>query len=290
MINPDPVWLRSFVAVARSLNFSRAARELGVRQSTVSQHVKRLEEHAGRRLFVRDTHSVALTADGQAMVGFAREILAANHRAMSHFANAPVRGLLRFGAGEDVVATRLSDILRAFRDDYPFVDLELTVALSGTLHQKLAARELDLVLAKRQPGEDHGRLVWRDELVWVGTASTRIDPAQPVPLIAYPPPSITRARAVYVLERCGRPWQVTCTSTSLSGVRAAVLAGLGVTVHSRSLVPAGLVPLLAESGLPAPGEVEFVLATAATAPSKPATALIDTILANSGQLHRPSSA
>ena len=56
----DPVLLSTFVAVAQSRSFTEAGRRLGLRQSTVSQHVRRLEAAAARRLFVRDTHSVAV--------------------------------------------------------------------------------------------------------------------------------------------------------------------------------------------------------------------------------------
>ena len=77
----EPELLRTFLAVAHSLSFTRAATSLGLRQSTVSQHVRRLEDTVGRQLFVRDTRSVALTADGEALTGYAVEILAAHQRA-----------------------------------------------------------------------------------------------------------------------------------------------------------------------------------------------------------------
>ena len=77
----DPVLLESFLAVSQARSFSEAGRRLGLRQSTVSQHIRKLEDAAGRRLFVRDTHSVVPTADGEAMEGFARSILEANERA-----------------------------------------------------------------------------------------------------------------------------------------------------------------------------------------------------------------
>ena len=67
----DPVLLRSFLAVEQAGGFTAAARRLGLRQSTVSGHIARLERAAGRELFLRDTHTVELTADGTAMVGFA---------------------------------------------------------------------------------------------------------------------------------------------------------------------------------------------------------------------------
>ena len=77
----DPTLLQSFLAVAQTRNFTEAGRRLGLQQSTVSQHVRKLEAASGRKLFLRDTHRVVPTADGEAMVGFARSILDANERA-----------------------------------------------------------------------------------------------------------------------------------------------------------------------------------------------------------------
>ncbi|MFF2898327.1 LysR substrate-binding domain-containing protein [Streptomyces sp. NPDC057966] len=255
----EPAQLRTFLAVAQTLSFTRAARRLGVRQSTVSQHVRRLEDAAGRQLFTRDTHRVDLTVDGEAMLGFARTILAAHERAAAFFTGTRLRGRLRFGASEDFVQTRLPEILESFRRDHPEVELELTVELSGTLHQRLAAGRLDLVLAKRRAGDTHGELVWQDALTWIGAPQLRIDPDGPVPLILFPPPGITRARALEVLEEHGRSWRIACTSTSLSGLIAAAHAGLGVMAHSRGLIPPGLAPVPSRAGLPELGGVDFVL-------------------------------
>ena len=190
----DPVLLESFLAVAQARNFSEAGRRLGLRQSTISQHIRKLEEAAGRRLFVRDTHSVVPTADGEAMEGFARSILEANERARRYFAGSQLRGRVRFGASEDFVTSRLPEVLADFVRLHPLVDLALTVEMSATLYQMLDAGDLDLVLCKRRAGDERGRLVWRDRLAWIGTEATRIDPAQPLPLILYTPPSITRDR------------------------------------------------------------------------------------------------
>ncbi|MEF2524978.1 MULTISPECIES: LysR family transcriptional regulator [Streptomyces] len=253
----EPVQLRTFLTVAQTLSFTQAAGRLGVRQSTVSQHVRRLEEATGRPLFLRDTHRVELTEDGEAMLGFARTILEAHERAAAWFTGTRLRGRLRFGASEDFVLTRLPEILVAFRQQHPEVDLELSVELSGTLHERLDAGRLDLVLAKRRgPDDERGRLVWRDRMVWIGAEGLRVDPDRPVPLIVFPPPGITRARALEVLEREGRAWRIACTSGSLSGLVAAARAGLGVMAHTRGLVPPGLARV---PGLPDLGPVEFAL-------------------------------
>ncbi|MFD4570996.1 LysR substrate-binding domain-containing protein [Streptomyces sp. NPDC058417] len=305
----DPSQLRTFLAVAQTLSFTQAARRLGLRQSTVSQHVRRLEDAAGRTLFERDTHSVELTEDGEAMLGFARRILEVHEQATAFFTGTRVRGRLRFGASEDFVLTRLPEILESFRHDHPEVDLELTVELSGTLHERLAAGRLDLVLAKRRPEETppeppvrrdprarrdapvrHDTLVRHDELVWIGAEGLRLDAGRPVPLIVFPPPGITRALAFEALERQGRPWRIVCTSGSLNGLIAAARAGLGVMAHSRGLIPPGLVRLPERAGLPELGRVDFVLAYGRererASARDAADALAAAILASGDRLHR----
>jgi DNA-binding transcriptional LysR family regulator len=276
-----PNLLATFVTVAKARNFTEAGRRLGLQQSTVSQHVRRLEEAASRRLFVRDTHSVALTADGEAMLGLAQGILEANERARRYFAGSELRGRVRFGASEDFVQTRLPEVLREFTRIHRAVDLELTVGLSGGLLEALDAGELDLVLAKRRPGEDRGQLVRREKLVWLGSDPALADPERPLLLILYPPPSISRAIALEVLERTGRSWRIVCTSSSFSGLNAAALAGLGITVQGDGFVPAGLTVL---PGLPDLGQIEFVIAGPGRTLRGPAEALATAILDNAYRL------
>jgi DNA-binding transcriptional LysR family regulator len=155
--------LRTFLAVSQTLSFTQAARRLGLRQSTVSQHVRRLEDATGRQLFTRDTHSVELTEDGEAMLGFARRILEVQEQASAFFTGTRLRGRLRFGASEDFVLTRLPEILEGFRYDHPEVDLELTVELSGTLHEQLAAGKRNA--APRTRGAN-----WSGTTSWCGSA------------------------------------------------------------------------------------------------------------------------
>src|ERR1700739_3055785 len=261
-------------------SFTQAAERLGLRQSTVSQHIRKLEKAAGRRLFVRDTHSVTATADGEAMVEFARGILAANERAERYFAGSKLRGRLRFGTSEDFVASRLPEVLREFVRTHPLVEFELTVGLSGDLNEKLERGELDLVCGKRRPGEDRGRVVWRDRLVWVSGDLPRLDPSTPVPLILYSPPSITHDIVLAALERCGRPWRIVCKSGSLSGLRAAARVGLGITIFSGDLIPTGLVELPSAQGLPDLGTVDVVSVGAGIRLNDAGADLADAILAS----------
>jgi DNA-binding transcriptional LysR family regulator len=142
------------------------------------------------------------------------------------------------------------------------------------------------VFAKRAPGDAHGTLVWADRFVWVtGPDTAPFAATDPVPLVSYPPPSISRSVAVHALEAAGRPWRMACASGSLSGLHAAALAGLGVVAHAQTLVPPGLVPVPASCGLPELAGFDFVLSGGRRGPHGPGEALAEAIMASAHELH-----
>ena len=279
----DPSLLRTFLTIAQGNSFSETSRKLAMRQSTVSDHVRRLEEGLGRQLFARNTHSVALTPEGEALIGYARTILETGERAERHFAGTRLRGRVRFGASEDLVLSWLPSVLRGFVADHPEVDLEFSIALSSTLIARYDAGDLDIVLCKRWPGETRGEVVWRDEIVWVGAGPYERKANAALPLILYPPPSITRSMALAALSQAEVPWRIACTSETLSGVVAAARAGLGVAVLAKNLVPDGLAALPPEAGLLALGQLDFILLRHARAPRAPISELAAAIVAKSAR-------
>ncbi|WP_336855614.1 LysR family transcriptional regulator [Sinomonas albida] len=274
----DPVQLRTFLSVAEHLSFTLAADRLGLAQPTVSHHVAKLEKAAGRILLVRDTHGVRLTDNGDAMAGFARTILAAQEEAERYFRGAAMRGRLRFGTADDLAITGLPRILREFRRAYPQLNLELTVSQSDDLHRRLKAGQLDLVFIKWVAGAQEGTVVRHDVFSWVGVEQTVLEPGQPVPLVVYPAPSLSRTLAIEALEASGRTWKVTCSTKQIAGVLAAVRAGLGVGVMPTTLVPEDLSIITRRFDLPPVGDVDFTLIRNPLANSAAVDALTDAIM------------
>ena len=271
--------LNSFVMLQQTGSFTEAAARLGIGQSTVTQHIQRLEKSLGRQLVFRDTHQVKLTAEGEALLGYARGMLDLDGKVASLFGENRLRGRLRLGVSEDVVANRLTSILEDFIRLYPLVDLELTVALSAVLYQMQDAGDLDLVLAKRHIGETQGRLLYREPLVWLARDPEHVlSRGDALPLIAFPPPSITRRVAQETLDREKMAWRIVCTCGSLSGLTAAARAGMGVLVQPRSMAPAGLKEVPADR-LPVLEDVEFVLVSRRGADAALTEALSDLIAA-----------
>ncbi|WP_068080304.1 LysR family transcriptional regulator [Novosphingobium rosa] len=255
LIAPD--LLRALVAVAQAGSFSGAARALGLRQSTISQQIKRLEEATGRRLLDRDTHRVAITAEGEAMLDHARRVLDAHERMGRYLSGTRLRGRLRIGASEDFVLSALPDVLADFVRRSPEVTLELTAGLSETLYDQFDAGQLDVLVVKRCRGDRRGTLAWSEPIVWLGRPDYRPPAGEPLPLLLYPSPSVTRARALEVLEKLGQPWRIALTSASLAGLTAAARAGIGVMPHSARLMPPGLA--VVQGGLPVLPMVDFVV-------------------------------
>jgi len=277
----DPQLLATFLAVEQTGSFTRAAARLGLQQPTVSQHIRRLEQQVGRTLVLRDTHSVSLTADGEAMVGFARTIVAASEQAAAYFGGDRPSGRLRIGIADDLALTRLPQILRDFRRDYPLVDFDLRVDQSGLLHQRLESDRLDVFIGKRPSGEQRGQLVKRDRLVWVGTPTTKLDLGKPLPLVVYPNPSMTRTEIRLALDRVGLPYRTACVCRGVNGLIGAVAAGIGISAMAASLVPAQLVTLGSGHKLPELGTIDLMLLTNPRTDQKPAVrALIGAVLSS----------
>jgi DNA-binding transcriptional LysR family regulator len=275
--------LRSFVAVAEARSFTVAARQLELSQPTVTQHVSRLERQVGRRLLARDTHTVTTTTDGDAILPFAHRALQANARISQYLSSACLRGRIRFGASEDFVFSALSDVLAEFVSSRSAIDLELTVDLSERLYEQYDAGQLDLILAKRREGDKRGRVAWTDHLRWIGRPNISLDPAAPVPLVVYPPPSRTRQLALTALEDAGLGWRIACTSGSLSGLGAAAKAGLGIIAHAGQLLPPGLAFIDISNQLPALADIEFVV-LGPDKTNRAANALADVLLERLNQM------
>lgn len=280
----EPLLLQTFLAVADTHSFTRAAAQLGISQPTVTQHIRRLEHAAGRTLVDRDTRQVQLTDNGDAMAGFARAILAAQAEAVSYFSGSAMRGRLRFGTADDLAITQLPRILRHFRQLHPQINLELTVGQSSALLRRLKGGQLDLIFIKQDPETGEGTVVSRDLLVWVGQEKTAIEPDAPVPLVTYKAPSLSRRTAIEALEAAGRTWKITCNIRDVNSTLAAVRAGLGVAVFPQSLIPEDLVKVTRRFGLPDLGDVTFRLVANPAAPREPIQALTDAIIRR--DLHR----
>jgi DNA-binding transcriptional LysR family regulator len=279
--------LRAFVAVADCGGFHRAAERLHLTQSTVSQQIKRLELETKRPLFRRTTRSVALTDDGEMLLGDARRLLQLEEAARQRLAAPRLSGTVRLGVVEEVAVGSLPSALGRFAALHSGVKLELQLGISAELIDQLNAGRLDVVLAKRPLGTSRGRLVWREPLVWAAADTFDLVPGAALPLALYRERSVSREAALVALRAADFPWEIVCTSPSLTGVRAAALAGLAVTPLPASAIVTGLRALGPEAGLPPLPALEFAVYEKAR-PDKATAALAAALLALAQGPARPT--
>lgn len=261
--NLDIDLLRAFVAVVELGGFTRAADMLLRRQSTLSLQIKRLEDGLGRRLLDRTSRRVQLTAEGESLLGHARQMLELNDRLVARLNEPALEGTVRLGTPEDFATTHLPQVLSRFAQAYPGVQLEVTCDLTLTLIGRFRRGDFDLVLVKREPERsDRGVRVWREPLVWVAAERLALPSNGPLPLVVSPPPCVYRKRATDALNTARRPWRVAYSCASLAGQHAAVKAGLGVTVLPKDMVPPGLSAIERRKDLPDLHDTEIALLSA----------------------------
>src|SRR4030088_2485647 len=232
--------LRSFVAVAECGGFHRAAVQLNLTQSTVSQQIKRLELETKRPLFRRTTRTVALTDDGEMLLGDARRLLQLEEAARHRLAAPRLSGTVRLGVVEEVAGGSLPSALGRFAKFPPGVKLEVQIGVSAELIEQLNAGRLDVVFAKRPLGTSKGRLVWREPLVWAAADTFDLFRGAALPLALYRERSVSREAGLAALNDNELPWEIVYTSPSLTGVRAAALVDLVSAPHPASSLSGGL--------------------------------------------------
>lgn len=254
----DSLQLKSFVSIADSGSFSRAAKTVGRTQSAVSLQIQKLEEQLGCLLFDRSHRKVILTDHGELFLGYARHILQLQREAYSRLKEPDIKGEIRFGTPEDFATHYLPGVLATFCQHHPHVRLNVACDLTLTLLDGFNRGKYDVILAKRDPQRVRGGTkVWREPLVWAAASGYHAE--ESLSLVLSPQPCIYRERALAGLNRAKRKWHITYTSPSLAGTLAAVKAGLGVTVLPSNMIPEGIDPIRKEIKLPALADTEIAL-------------------------------
>ena len=258
-MNFDIDCLRTFVLVADSMSFSRAAETVGRSQSTVSQQIGKLEVQVGKSLLDRRKGRVfELTSEGTKLLQYARRMLQLNDEAYASMSDDVLTGFVRLGVPLDFFGRDFTTWLAGFKAIHPMVGLEIEANQSENLMKRSARGEFDLAFFKQDTGAKHGTVTLREQLVWVAGANYMPDALQSIPLILFPEGCAYRRCAIAALGEEKRNWHLSFVSPSFELLRAAASEGMGVTVLARSLVTAPLRIISHNARLPELPTVELV--------------------------------
>ncbi len=242
--------LRTFVAIADSGTFTRAAETVHKTQSAVSMQIKKLEEGVGRVLFERDGRASRLTEDGEKLLDYARRIVRLSGEALASFAEAELAGRVRLGLPDDYADRYLPEILARFSQSNPRVEVTVVCEPTPMLFERIAASDLDLAIITHVESRGAASVIRRERLLWVTSLRHSVHELDPLPLALGRSFCSWRQAASVALEGIGRRYRVLYSSWNSTAVGAAVLAGLAVSVLPESAIRPGMRILGANDGFP----------------------------------------
>jgi DNA-binding transcriptional LysR family regulator len=242
--------LRTFVAIADSGSFTRAADVVHKTQSAVSMQMKRLEERLGKPVFERDGRHSRLTEDGERLLDYARRMLRLNSECIASFADAELAGRVRLGVPDDYADRYLPEILARFSRSNPKVEVTVMCEPSPMLIERLQANDLDLAIVTHVDRRGPSEIIRRERLLWVASQRHTVHEETPVPLALGRPTCDWRLAATERLDAIGRAHRVLYASWNSNAVGAAVIAGLAVGVLPESAVRPGMRVLGPSDGFP----------------------------------------
>jgi len=260
--NFDIEALRAMIVGVELGSFTRAASELGRSQSAISMQVKKLEDRAGKQLFVRKGRGLALTEEGEQLLAFARKIIALNDEAAIAMGVGHAESTVKLGLPQDFFDAILPEALSQFSVQEDHVHVDVRAGRNAALEDEVLAGRLDVAVAlfpKRSRG--HGDLLATLPTYWFGKRGdySNLEFSERIPLVLYDHPCLFRTQALKALEAKRHTWRVTLTTPSLAGVWAAVAAGRGFTSRTAHMVPDTIKVVPQAHGLPPTPDIEVRL-------------------------------
>ena len=252
MAHTDPLSIRQleiFVALVEHGSFTKAARQLGLSQSTVSGHIADLEKRLGVRLVGRERSGTTPTGAGEVLLKPARDALRAERTARMAAAELTglLRGSLRIGGSTIPAVYLIPTLLRAFHGAHDAVTIHLITGDSAEIVERVQSGDVDVAVVGTKP-EARGLQsapIGDDELVVItpldhplaDRGSVGYDLLRSHPLILREQGSGTRQAMLQALGvEDDHGLQVSCHVGSTEAVKAAVRAGLGISLVSRLAV------------------------------------------------------
>ena len=258
----DSNLLRSFLAIAETGSITDGAARIHRTQSAASLQIKRLETIVGGRVFDRHGRGVALTDLGQRLLPVARDVTTRLDTTLRRLTSDGLEGRLRLGVPDDHSQQFLSRIIADFTQSHPRVELEVTCDLSAHFPDALARGTLDLAVYEAErpsdtgtstgtsTGANTGDVLMRDQTAWVMARGADLLACDPIPVALFDRACWWRDAALAALDNMGRPYRVVYSSQSVSGVSAAIEAGVAVGLLGLATLPSTLMRLGPDQGFP----------------------------------------
>lgn len=272
--------LKTFVAIAETGSFTKAADEVFKTQSAVSMQMRRLEERIGQPIFVKDGRINRLTDDGEKLLCYARKMLKLNDETICAFTGERLEGSIRFGTADDYAERFMPTIIAEFSKSNPDVELNILCEPSPELLRKMNNNELDVALVTHENPNYRSELVRTEPLYWVTSLNHMVHEDENLPVAIGREDCCWRQLAEKALTDINRDYHVLVASHSATVVAAAVLAGIAVAPLPECALQYGMRILTEKDGFPSLGMTQIGIMTRPGAPKPLVAALKQHIVAS----------
>jgi DNA-binding transcriptional LysR family regulator len=239
--------LQVFTTVARLLSFTKAAETLHMTQPAVTFQIRQLEEYFNARLFDRTHNRITLTETGELVQKYADQIIE-KYKEMDNAVRTmtgEVQGPLVIGASTTIGDYVIPEILGAYQKNFPDVTIRLNISNTRGIIRMVENNEIDIGIVEG-PVENKNlttEVCWYDELVLAcppdhalaKKAKVKVEEMLEFPFIGREEGSGTRGVFTQYIESRGLSEDALnriLEFTSPESIKAAVGAGLGITVQS----------------------------------------------------------
>lgn len=230
----DSDLLRTFIAITESGSFTQGANRISRSQSAVSLQMKRLEEILGQAVFVRRSRGIALTTTGEKLHPIARQIVNTLDTAIGQLRVDALTGSIQLGIPDEYGTTVLPDVIARFTRNHPQVEIEVQCGFSAKFPDALARKKLDIAVYAVESPVKGAEVLRKEATHWVASTKHLVHAQDPVPIALFDRACWWRDTALEALDRSGKRYRVVYTSESVTGVLAAISAGVAVGLLSES--------------------------------------------------------
>lgn len=232
--------LETFHWVERLGSFSAVAERMHATQSTISMRIQELEQSLGVKLFDRSHRQARLTPKGRELLPYVRQLVEITEEIQQRITPSDrLSGVIKVGVVEIIASAWLPQFIREVQERYPKVSLELEIALSYDLIEKLRNKTLDVIFSAGSPpvGGFVSEPLGTMQLEWMASPSlgipdgeTSANELREWPFVTLNRNSVHHARiAAWMRENELRPRRVIeCNSMTVAATL--VMAGVGVTL------------------------------------------------------------
>lgn len=274
----DLAALEIFRTVVEAGGITRAAERLHRVQSNVTTRVRQLEQSLGVELFVRDGRRMVLTPAGQTLFDYACRILQLSEEAKHAVQPAHPHGRLRIASMESTAASRLPNVLAAYHQQWPDVELELVTLITNKALDAVRRFEVDCAFVAEPLGDPDlvSLPAFEEELVIVSSTSHRPirtpEDVERATLLAFETGCNYRTRFERWFGQCGRGTHRVIQLGSYHAIVTCAAAGIGVGIVPRSVL--ALYRNLPQIGIHPLGETARVTTVLTWHPSMAGAALM----------------